>query len=243
MGTMGEWPLVGSEPRLNWCGLLHSLIVRGATDDPFSLEIRPSCPRLVSGRGIVCRARRCCAVRRFSPRRHEGHDVVVTAGKPSELAFKLSKFSNIPAGTVTFKVTNEGVAYHNFKICTAPVTNAAKNSCVGKMTKVLMHGQSATLTVKFTKKPASTSTSAPSLGTPRRGMKGLIGIGVKVEGARGHDHQDDHDHYTTTTAQSESVSEGGGSTSWPRRVAFAFCGCGRHPSIEQRSDQKRREDR
>ena len=77
--------------------------------------------------------------------------ITVTAGKPSELAFKLSSFSSIPAGTVTFKVTNQGVAYHDFEICTTPVTSTAKNSCVGQMTKILHHGQSATLTVKITK--------------------------------------------------------------------------------------------
>ena len=105
--------------------------------------------------------------------------VVVTAGKPSELAFKLSKFSNIPAGTVTFKVTNEGFAYHNFKICTSPVTTAAKNSCVGKMTKILMHGQSATLTMKFTKN-GKYEYLCTEPGHAASGMKGLIGIGVKV---------------------------------------------------------------
>ena len=105
--------------------------------------------------------------------------VVVTAGKPSELAFKLSKFSSIPAGTVTFKVTNEGYAYHNFKVCTAPVTSAVKNSCVGKVTKILMHGQSATLTVKFTKN-GKYEYLCTEPGHAASGMKGLIGIGVKV---------------------------------------------------------------
>jgi uncharacterized cupredoxin-like copper-binding protein len=105
--------------------------------------------------------------------------IVVTAGKPSELAFKLSKFSNIPAGTVTFKVTNQGYAYHTFKICTTPVANAAKNSCVGKVTKLLKHGQSATLTVKLTKNGKyEYLCSFP--GHAAAGMKGLLGIGVKV---------------------------------------------------------------
>jgi hypothetical protein len=39
--------------------------------------------------------------------------ISVTAGKPSELAFTLSKTSMVPAGTITFKLTNLGVAYHN----------------------------------------------------------------------------------------------------------------------------------
>jgi uncharacterized cupredoxin-like copper-binding protein len=105
--------------------------------------------------------------------------IVVTAGKPSELAFKLSKFSNIPAGTVTFKVTNQGYAYHTFKICTTPVASAAKNSCVGKVTKLLKHGQSATLTVKLTK-TGKYEYLCTFPGHAAAGMKGLIGIGVKV---------------------------------------------------------------
>jgi uncharacterized cupredoxin-like copper-binding protein len=105
--------------------------------------------------------------------------IVVTAGKPSELAFKLSKISNIPAGTVTFKVTNQGYAFHTFKICTTPVTNDTKNSCVGKVTKLLKHGQSATLTVKLTKSGKyEFLCSVP--GHAASGMKGLLGIGVKV---------------------------------------------------------------
>ena len=36
--------------------------------------------------------------------------IAVTAGKPVELGFKLSKWSSLPAGTVTFKVTNRGYA-------------------------------------------------------------------------------------------------------------------------------------
>ena len=47
--------------------------------------------------------------------------IAVTAGKPTELAYKLSKTSMVPAGTVTFKVTNLGIAFHNFVICTKPV--------------------------------------------------------------------------------------------------------------------------
>ena len=61
--------------------------------------------------------------------------ITVIAGKPSELAFKLSKTSNVPVGTITFKVTNLGVAFHNFKVCTIPVPTAAgaKNACFGQV--------------------------------------------------------------------------------------------------------------
>ena len=51
--------------------------------------------------------------------------ITVTAGKPSELAFKLSKTSMVKPGTITFKVTNQGVAFHNFRICSKPVASAS----------------------------------------------------------------------------------------------------------------------
>ncbi len=51
--------------------------------------------------------------------------ITVTAGKPSELAFKLSKTSMVTPGSITFKVTNQGVAFHNFRICSKPVASAA----------------------------------------------------------------------------------------------------------------------
>ena len=105
--------------------------------------------------------------------------VNVIAGKPSELAFKVTNFSNLAAGTITFKVKDEGVAFHDFKICTSPVKNTAHNSCVGIQTKILHPGQTATLTVKLTKKGLyEYLCSVP--GHAAAGMKGLIGIGLKV---------------------------------------------------------------
>lgn len=105
--------------------------------------------------------------------------VNVIAGKPSELAFKVTNFSNLTAGTIIFKVKNEGVAYHDFKLCTAPVSNTTHNSCVGTQTKLLHPGQTATLTVKITKKGKyEYLCSVP--GHAAAGMKGLIGVGVKV---------------------------------------------------------------
>jgi uncharacterized cupredoxin-like copper-binding protein len=102
----------------------------------------------------------------------------VTAGKPSELAFELSKQSMIPVGTVTFKVTDGGLAYHDLEICTAPV-KTAKNSCAGKATKILHPGQSATLTVNLKKGVYEFLCSVP--GHAAAGMKGLIGVGVPVK--------------------------------------------------------------
>ncbi len=105
--------------------------------------------------------------------------VTVTAGKPSELAFKLSKVSSLPAGTVIFKVKNGGTITHNFKLCTTAVTSSAKNACVGKVTKMLKSGQSAVLTV-ILKKNGKYEYLCTVPGHAGAGMKGLIGIGVKV---------------------------------------------------------------
>jgi uncharacterized cupredoxin-like copper-binding protein len=63
--------------------------------------------------------------------------VTVTAGKPSEFHFTLSKKS-VPHGTVTFTVTDKGALSHDFKIA-------------GKKTKLLSRGSSAKLTVTFAK--------------------------------------------------------------------------------------------
>jgi uncharacterized cupredoxin-like copper-binding protein len=63
--------------------------------------------------------------------------VNVTAGKPSEFHFVLSK-KTIAKGLTTFKVTNKGTIDHNFKIA-------------GKKTAMIKAGKTATLKVTFTK--------------------------------------------------------------------------------------------
>ena len=63
--------------------------------------------------------------------------VAVTAGKPAELKFTLSKTA-IAKGATTFKVTNKGKLVHNFKIA-------------GKKTPLLKAGKSASIKVTFTK--------------------------------------------------------------------------------------------
>ncbi len=105
--------------------------------------------------------------------------ITVTAGKPSELGFKLSKFSNLPAGTITFRIKNGGLGTHNFKICTSPSATAAKNACVGKATPLLKAGQSAILTVKLTKTGKYEFLCAVP-GHAAAGMKGILGVGVAV---------------------------------------------------------------
>lgn len=103
----------------------------------------------------------------------------VTAGKPSELAFKLSKKSVPAIGTVTFKVTNAGKLVHNFKVCTKPVPNAPTNACVGKVTKMLQPGQSTSLTFVFTKK-GSFEYLCTLPGHASAGMKGLFAVATKA---------------------------------------------------------------
>jgi uncharacterized cupredoxin-like copper-binding protein len=63
--------------------------------------------------------------------------VTVTAGKPTEFKFKLSKLK-APKGVVTFKVTNGGTIPHDFKVA-------------GRSTRQLQPGRSQTLRVVFGK--------------------------------------------------------------------------------------------
>ena len=107
--------------------------------------------------------------------------ITVVAGKPSELKFQLSKSSKLQVGTYTFKVTNKGLGFHTFKFCTRPV-KIAKNVCVGKVTKLLHPGQTATLTVKITK-AGKYEYLCDVPGHAAAGMKGLIGVGVAVKPA------------------------------------------------------------
>jgi hypothetical protein len=90
----------------------------------------------------------------------------------------------VTPGTITFNVTNQGVAFHDFRICSAPVASASvvKNSCSGKTTKILHHGDSATLTVTISKTGKYEFLCTVS-GHAAAGMKGLIGIGVAVSGS------------------------------------------------------------
>jgi uncharacterized cupredoxin-like copper-binding protein len=105
--------------------------------------------------------------------------ITVTLGKPTELGIKLSKVSAVPAGTVTFKVTNQGKITHNFKLCTSAVTSSKANSCAGKVTKALEPGASATLTVTL-KKTGKYEFLCTIPGHAGAGMKGLLGIGVQL---------------------------------------------------------------
>jgi uncharacterized cupredoxin-like copper-binding protein len=86
--------------------------------------------------------------------------VSVTAGKPSEYKFTLSKKS-VKAGTVTFKVSNRGKIPHDFNIG-------------GKKTKLIQPGKSATLSVKL--KKGSASYKCTVAGHAKAGMKGTLKV-------------------------------------------------------------------
>ncbi len=106
--------------------------------------------------------------------------ITVTAGKPSELAFKVSKLSKIPAGKLVFKVTNAGKIPHDFAICLVKrPSNLAPNTCSGKSmtTPMLAPGKSATLTVSLAKS-GQYEFLCKVPGHAASGMKGLIGVGV-----------------------------------------------------------------
>jgi uncharacterized cupredoxin-like copper-binding protein len=116
----------------------------------------------------------------FSTHSTKATVITVVAGKPSELRFQLSKSTNLKVGTYIFKVTNKGLGFHTFKFCTVPVKTAAKNACVGKVTKLLHPGQSATVTVTI-KKAGKYEFLCSVPGHAAGGMKGLIGFGVAVK--------------------------------------------------------------
>jgi uncharacterized cupredoxin-like copper-binding protein len=115
----------------------------------------------------------------FSTHSAKATTITVVAGKPSELKFQLSKSTKLKTGTYIFKVTNKGLGFHTFKFCTVPVKTAAKNTCTGKVTKLLKPGQSATFTVVI-KKAGKYEFLCSVPGHAAAGMKGLIGVGVAV---------------------------------------------------------------
>jgi uncharacterized cupredoxin-like copper-binding protein len=86
--------------------------------------------------------------------------VTVTAGKPAELKFTVSK-KTVTKGKVTFKVTNKGALEHDFKIG-------------GKVTPKLAPGKTVSLTVTLKKGKAPYLCTVP--GHAAAGMKGVITV-------------------------------------------------------------------
>jgi uncharacterized cupredoxin-like copper-binding protein len=87
--------------------------------------------------------------------------VGVTAGKPSELRFTLSK-KTVPRGVVTFKVTNRGTLRHDFKIA-------------GKKTPTLAPGKSTTLKTAL-KRRGRYAFLCTVPGHAAGGMKGVLRV-------------------------------------------------------------------
>jgi uncharacterized cupredoxin-like copper-binding protein len=134
----------------------------------------------------------------------------VTAGKPTEFQFTLSTFSNVKPGVITFKVTNKGVIGHTFEICTKAIVGTnTPNSCKGKVTKLLQKGQSQTITVtKLVKGTYEFLCTFP--GHAAGGMKGLLGVGVKVTAA-----QQKAARKNVTTTTTTTTTTPGGTTTTP----------------------------
>jgi uncharacterized cupredoxin-like copper-binding protein len=86
--------------------------------------------------------------------------VNVTAGKPSELKFTLSK-KLVSKGKVTFRVTNRGALEHDFKIA-------------GKVTPKLEPGKTVSLTVTLKKGKAPYLCTIP--GHAAAGMRGVVTV-------------------------------------------------------------------
>jgi uncharacterized cupredoxin-like copper-binding protein len=87
--------------------------------------------------------------------------VTVTAGKPTEFHFTLSKKS-VKHGAVTFTVKNGGNLPHDFKIA-------------GKKTKLISPGKSVKLSVTFKKKGSYTYMCTVP-GHAAAGMKGKLKV-------------------------------------------------------------------
>jgi uncharacterized cupredoxin-like copper-binding protein len=99
--------------------------------------------------------------------------VNVTAGKPTEFAFGLSK-KRVPTGKVIFTVTNKGAIPHTFKVC-SNATGGRANTCAGKVTKILSPGKTATLTYVF-KKKGTCEYICTIAGHAAAGMKGDLKV-------------------------------------------------------------------
>ena len=91
---------------------------------------------------------------------HKATTIPVTAGKPTEFHFTLSK-SSAPKGSVTFKIVNKGKLAHDFKIA-------------GKKSPMIQPGKSATL--KVTLKSGKQTYQCTVPGHAAAGMKGTLTV-------------------------------------------------------------------
>jgi uncharacterized cupredoxin-like copper-binding protein len=100
--------------------------------------------------------------------------VNVTAGKPTEFHFILSKVT-AKRGIIVFKITNKGAIPHDFKFCSKASSSAAATSCTGRSTKLINPGSSATLRVTVVLK-GSYEYMCTVPGHAAGGMRGLFKV-------------------------------------------------------------------
>ena len=108
-----------------------------------------------------------------APVKTAGTTVKVTISSANEFKFKLST-SKVKHGTVTFKVTNNGLLPHDFKVCSSNKGGTA-NTCAGKSTAQITPPQTATLTVNLSK-PGKYEYLCTFPGHAQQGMKGVLTV-------------------------------------------------------------------
>jgi len=74
--------------------------------------------------------------------------IAVTAGKPSEFRFHLSK-KTVKLGKVVFEIVNKGTLTHDFKVCVKPARGTLSTTCNGKGSRKLTPHQKIALNVVF----------------------------------------------------------------------------------------------
>ena len=96
--------------------------------------------------------------------------------------FAFSKTELIPAGAVSFRVTNSGSSSQAFEICLSPAGATLLDHCdgTGRLTQSLASGQSQTLSVTLPKNGLYEYLGIPA-GQTSPVVTGLIGVGVKVK--------------------------------------------------------------
>jgi uncharacterized cupredoxin-like copper-binding protein len=98
----------------------------------------------------------------------------VTAGKPTEFHFVLSK-STAKRGIIVFKIANGGQIPHDFKFCSSRSSTLVANTCTGRSSKTINPGQSTTLRVTaLLKGTYEYLCTVP--GHAAGGMKGLLKV-------------------------------------------------------------------
>jgi plastocyanin len=98
--------------------------------------------------------------------------VFVVAGYPLEFGFLLST-RHIARGHIRFHVRDVGRLPHRFKVCSFPTGRTSANDCVGRQTRVIAPGRSATLVVLFSHKGRYEFVCGVR-GHAAAGMKGII---------------------------------------------------------------------